>query len=51
MVFFNLICVFHFAQIMVCGVEAHQCVLQSVLDLSDLGYYVHVVADAVSSQR
>lgn len=36
---------------MVCGVEAHQCVLLSVLDLVELGYYVHVVADAVPSQR
>mmetsp|Transcript_28854 Transcript_28854/g.73216 ORF Transcript_28854/g.73216 Transcript_28854/m.73216 type:complete len:228 (+) Transcript_28854:84-767(+) len=33
------------------GVEAHVCVQQTALDLLDLGYDVHLVADGVSSQR
>lgn len=37
-------------QIIVCGTEAHVCVLQTVLDLLAVGYTVHVVKDAVMSR-
>ncbi|MDE0149018.1 MAG: hydrolase [Rhodospirillaceae bacterium] len=33
-----------------CGMEAHVCVLQTALDLAGAGYRVHVVADAVTSR-
>jgi nicotinamidase-related amidase len=36
--------------IIVCGVEAHICVLKTTLDALKEGYNVHVVADAVSSR-
>ncbi len=32
------------------GIEAHVCVLQTALDAMDRGYKVHVMADAVSSR-
>lgn len=37
-------------QAIVCGVEAHVCVNQTVLDLLDRGVEVHVVSDAVGSR-
>lgn len=37
-------------QAIVCGIEAHVCVVQTVLDLLDAGADVHVVADAVGSR-
>jgi nicotinamidase-related amidase len=37
-------------QIIVCGIEAHVCVNQTVHDLLNLGYQVHVVVDAVASR-
>lgn len=38
-------------QVLLCGIEAHVCVLQTTLDLLESGYEVHIVVDAVSSQR
>ena len=37
-------------QALVCGIEAHVCVNQTVLDLLDEDVEVHVVADAVGSR-
>lgn len=37
-------------QIVLCGMEAHVCVLQTVLDLIDDGYQVFVVEDGVTSR-
>jgi nicotinamidase-related amidase len=37
-------------QVIVCGMETHVCVFQTVRDLAGAGYEVHVCADAVSSR-
>jgi len=38
-------------QVVVCGIEAHVCVSQTVHDLLDRGIEVHVPADAVGSRH
>jgi len=38
-------------KVLVCGVEAHVCVQQTVLDLLGNGWRVYVAADAVGSRR
>jgi nicotinamidase-related amidase len=37
-------------QVVLCGMEAHVCVLQTALGLKEGGYDVHVVEDAVCSR-
>ncbi|MFW5936532.1 MAG: hydrolase [Desulfosalsimonas sp.] len=37
-------------RILVCGIEAHVCVYQTVAGLIDMGFEVEVAADAVSSR-
>jgi nicotinamidase-related amidase len=37
-------------QLVVCGMESHVCVFQTVRDLVSAGYEVHVCSDAVSSR-
>lgn len=36
--------------ILISGIEAHVCVLQTALDLMMQGYYVHIISDAVCSR-
>jgi nicotinamidase-related amidase len=38
------------SQFLVCGIEAHACVNQTVHDLLERGYQVHVPFDAISSR-
>ena len=37
--------------VIVCGVEAHICVLQTLLDLSEEGYNVYLVEDCIGSRK
>ncbi len=37
--------------VIICGVEAHICVLQTVIDLKSSGYVPVLVADCISSRR
>lgn len=37
--------------VIVCGIEAHVCVLQTVIDLRDAGYRAVVVEDCISSRN
>jgi nicotinamidase-related amidase len=37
-------------QILITGIESHVCLYQTTMDLIDLGYEVHIVADCISSR-
>ena len=37
-------------QLLICGIEAHVCVLQSAVGFADLGYDVVIAVDATSSR-
>ena len=37
-------------QVVITGMESHVCVFQTVIDLLDRGYIVHLVKDAISSR-
>jgi isochorismate hydrolase len=39
------------SQVILCGIESHVCVMQTAMDLLESGVEVHLVCDAVSSQR
>jgi Isochorismatase family len=38
-------------QVIVCGVEAHICAMQSCIDLAQAGFAVYAVADAMTSRQ
>ena len=38
-------------EVLICGIETHVCVLQTVIDLVNDGYTVYVPADAVTSRK
>ena len=38
------------SQIIICGIEAHVCVLQTAIDLLQMDYQIFVVADAIGSR-
>lgn len=38
-------------QLLVCGIEAHICVYQSVMELLTHGYQIEVITDAISARK
>lgn len=48
--FVSQLAALHRSQVVVCGIEAHACVNQTVHDLLEQGYQVHLPADAISAR-
>lgn len=48
---FNMLKEKNISQVVVVGIEAHVCVMQTILDLIANGFQVNVCADAVSSRK
>ena len=48
--FVDHLCALGRQQVVVCGIEAHACINQTVHDLLDRGYMVHVPYDAISAR-
>lgn len=49
--FLNALTGRHVKQVMICGIEAHICVLQTSLDLLDRGFEVFLLTDCITSRR
>lgn len=49
--FNDLLKTFNKKQILVCGMESHVCVHQTVYDLIQHGYEVHLIQDAIGSRK
>lgn len=47
----NHIVSYHKKNVIVCGIEAHVCVLQTVIDLISEGYHVILIEDCISSRK
>lgn len=39
------------SNVIICGIEAHVCVLQTALDLNHMDYHVYVAADSIGSRN